>query len=240
MRHHGVTVIGIAALVALAAGCSSSGSASTTSSTTPSQTTSATPTPTPAKPWTAAALQPALLTLKDLPAGYKVDTSKDSGGHDKVSSKAPGCAALVKIMNTEQPPRTQAFAKISVVGGPQGPFVDEELDGMATPADAQAFVTNLDAAVKTCSTVQMAAAGSAPLTAKISTATAPQLGDTAVAMKATITSGSAAGMEVTTVGVASGRVIVGMSFVAGTPALANSTAKAAVQKAQSTLAAAAG
>jgi hypothetical protein len=55
-------------------------------------------------------------------------------------------------------------------------------------------------------------------------------------MKATFTSGSAAGMAVTTVGVASERVIVGMSVVAGTPALASSTAKAAVQKAKSTLA----
>jgi len=60
----------------------------------------------PAKVLTKPQLKVALLTVKDLPKGFKIDRSsaKDSSGDMEASSRAAGCARLVQAMNASPDP----------------------------------------------------------------------------------------------------------------------------------------
>lgn len=227
----------LVAVVALATGCSSAGSGSPATASITSQAVATTPAsqPATAAAWTAARLKPALLVVKDLPTGYQADPSGESNDTGGLSSKDAGCTSLVKIMNANQPTGTLAFAKTGFTGGSNGPLVNEEVDGMASAQAAQASLDQLARAAKTCTTVQMPVSAGSLSAGHLTVIPAPHLGDKATAFRVSITSGTAAGLSIAIVGVATGRVIVGMTFALAKSTDVDSMTTLAVDKAKAAL-----
>jgi hypothetical protein len=206
------------------------------------QTTAGTASQTPggtAEAWTADTLKPGLLTVKDLPAGYRLDPSTDSADSSdegKYSSKQAGCADLVKFLNAGRPTGAQASAKVSFMAGTQAPALEDELHGMPTADAAQTAITEFAAAVKTCTSLAMGDP-TLSMTVKVSALPAPALGEKAMAFQLEITSGPVAGTIMTGIRVSTGRVVtdVRASSPSANIKQATDAARTATARVQSTL-----
>lgn len=106
---------------------------------------------------------------------------------------------------------------------------------MASAQTAQAVIAEFARAAKTCSTVQIEGSPGSTSKGRLSVVPAPKVGDRAAAFYVTVTSGPMAGVSMTIVGVATGRIIVGMTFAMANTTVVSTTTKLAVRKAQKTL-----
>ncbi len=223
----------------------SSASSSTTaptstspSSTSPAVTPSAVPSSAPpaAPARTAAQLTKALLALADLPPGFSLE--KDDAGDDSdvtVSSKDSRCAKLVAYTNADNPPGSKASAGQSYSGGAQGPFVDETIDAMGSPAAALALQKAFKQAVTACRTMTLKVPGEGSSPISVREVSAPAVGTQPVAVRFTATAGALQGFEVTMVTVAVNDVVVAVTVINGLPEDIEGATTAAVEKAQATL-----
>lgn len=210
-------------------GPSSSGSAQSAGAT-PGAAASVSPTPTAPARWTQAALRQGLLRTKDLPAGYRQDTASADPEEGTFTSPRAGCAALIRILKAKQPPGAQASVLATFLNGAQGPTVDEELDGMPTAQAAQAFITSFAAAVKACPSLTLQISG-VSMNATVTALPAPALGQKAAAVQLKIVSGPAAGMVSPMYAVATGRVVVALSYTDVPAATAAALTRTAVTRA---------
>jgi hypothetical protein len=239
-----------AGVVMLALAACSTGTktgASTPSSTptpTPTVTTPVVTTPTAVLPSTppaaiartAATLTKALLALADLPAGFSLEKDDSSGGAGvAVSSKDSRCAKLVDYTNADNPPGSKASAGQSYSGGAQGPFVDESIDAMGSPAAVRALQKSFKQAVAACRTMtlKVPGEGSSPITVR--QVSAPQAGTDPVAVRFTATSGPLEGFEVTMVTTGVDDVVLAITVINGIPDDIDGATTTAVEKAQDIL-----
>jgi hypothetical protein len=207
---------------------------STPPAVTPSAVPSSNPPAAPAR--TAAQLTKALLALADLPPGFSLE--KDDAGDDSdvsVSSKDSRCAKLVAFTNADNPPGSKASAGQSYSGGAQGPFVDETIDAMGTPAAARALQKSFKQAVTTCRTMTLKVPGEGSSPISVREVSAPAVGTDPVAVRFTATGGPLKGFEVTMVTVAVDDVIVAVTVINGLPDDIDGATTTAVEKAQATL-----
>lgn len=207
---------------------------STPPAVTPSAVPSSNPPAAPAR--TAAQLTKALLALADLPPGFSLE--KDDAGDDSdvtVSSKDSRCAKLVAYTNADNPPGSKASAGQSYSGGAQGPFVDESIDAMGSPAAAQALQKSFKQAVTACRTMTLKVPGEGSSPISVREVSAPAVGTQPVAVRFTATAGPLEGFEVTMVTVAVNDVIVAVTVINGPPEDIEGATTAAVEKAQATL-----
>ncbi|WP_350275660.1 sensor domain-containing protein [Kribbella sp. HUAS MG21] len=209
---------------------------STPSSTPPAASPSAVPSAVPKR--TAAQLAKALLVLADLPPGFSIE--KDAAGDDAdvtVSSKDSRCAKLVAFTNADNPPGSKASAGQSYSGGAQGPFIDETIDAMGSPAAAQALQKSFRQAVTACRTMSLKVPGEGTSPISVREVSAPDVGTDPVAVRFTATAGPAQGFEVTMVTAAVDDVVVAVTVVNGLPEDIEGASTAAVEKVEDTLAA---
>lgn len=220
----------------------------------PSSTPSSTPTPTVTTPAvttptavpsstppaaiarTAATLTKALLALADLPAGFSLEKADSSDGPDvAVSSKDSRCAKLVAYTNADNPPGSKASAGQSYSGGAQGPFIDESIDAMGSPAAVRALQKSFKQAVAACRTMtlKVPGQGSSPITVR--QVSAPQAGTDPVAVRFTATSGPLEGFEVTMVTTGVDDVVLAITVINGIPDDIDGATTTAVEKAQDIL-----
>jgi hypothetical protein len=236
----------ILALSACAGGSDTSSSASATAPSTPAPaTTTSPPATTPsavpstpaAKPVrTAAQLTKALLALADLPPGFSLE--EDEGGDDAdvaVSSKDPRCAKLVAFSNADTPPGSKASAGQSYSGGAQGPFIDESIDAMGSPAAVGALQKSFKQAVAACRTMTLKVPGEGSSPISVREVSAPQAGTDPVAVRFTATSGPLQGFEVTMVTAGVDDVILALTVVNGLAEDIDGATSTAVEKAQDIL-----
>jgi hypothetical protein len=174
-----------------------------------------------------------LLTLKDLPPGFSVETDA-GGGTVKASSKKAACARLVAFMNVDNPPGSKASAAQSFSGGQQGPFIDESLDAMGTTQAVAVLQNNFRNAIRTCKTLTLTVTGQGRSVVEVKEVSAPQAGTSPVAVRFTATTGPMAGVEINmvTTGVAD---VVAAITVVGTADDVDGATQAAVDKATSAL-----
>ena len=209
----------------------------TTATPTPSATSSRSSTPTPspspspaAVRRTSAELKGALLSLKDLPAGFEIDRS---GGDDgtRMSSTTRSCAPLVRLMNSAGPQGSRAQAGRSFSGGQDGPYVDESLDAMGTPQAARAFVDTYRGAVKGCRTIKVRIPGVGSSLVDVREISFGTLGGDTFAARFRARRGPLEGFEIIQAGVQSGDVVLGTTVVGLDGTDAEAATDDAVQKA---------
>jgi hypothetical protein len=171
-------------------------SAPTTSSTpfTPSAPPSTPPAAT--APRTKAELTKALLALADLPPGFSVDPDSSDDG-SRLSASNSHCATLVKLFNADAPPGAKASATRQFSGGQQGPFVEEELDAFAAPAEVTKLLATAGAAVRSCRQVKLTIPGAGTSPMRVTEVAAPKVGTTPVSVRFAAESGPLDGLEVT-------------------------------------------
>ncbi|MFI7067215.1 hypothetical protein ACIBL3_39910 [Kribbella sp. NPDC050124] len=206
--------------------------------TTPSATTpSAVPSAPPAKPArTAAQLAKALLALADLPPGFSVE--KDEGGDDSdvtVSSKDARCAKLVAFSNADNPPGSKASAGQSYSGGAQGPWIDESIDAMGSPAAVLALQKSFKQAVTACRTMTLKVPGEGSSPISVREVAAPDAGTDPVAVRFTATAGPLEGFEVTMITTGVDDVVLAITVINGLPEDIDGATATAVEKAQDAL-----
>lgn len=161
---------------------------------------------------TSAELRGALLTLKDLPAGFEVE--KGGGGDGtRVSSSTKDCAPLVRLMNSERLTGSRAQAEVSFSGGQEGPFIDESLDALGTEQAARAFVGKYRSAVKACRTVRVSFPGVGSSSFAVREISFGRIGDDTFAARFRAKGGPLEGLELIQAGVQSGDIVVGTSLV---------------------------
>ncbi|WP_432874890.1 hypothetical protein ACQPYH_23030 [Kribbella sp. CA-245084] len=244
--------VGSAAVVTLALAACSPGT--TTGTSTPASTPSSTPTPTittpaattptavppsttPATPArTAANLTKALLALDDLPAGFSLEKDDSSDDADVVvSSKDSRCAKLVAYTNADNPPGSKASAGQSYSGGAQGPFIDESIDAMASPAAVRALQKSFMQAVAACRTMTLKVPGEGSSPISVRQVSAPQAGTDPVAVRFSATSGPLEGFEVTMVTTGVDDVVVAVTVINGLPEDIDGATTTAAEKAEDVL-----
>ncbi|RZU16295.1 hypothetical protein EV645_3847 [Kribbella rubisoli] len=210
----------------------------------PTMTTSAVTTPTAVPPSTptaqtartAATLTKALLALADLPAGFSLEKDDNSDGPDvAVSSKDSRCARLVAYTNADNPPGSKASASQSYSGGAQGPFIDESIDAMASPAAVRALQKSFKQAVAACRTMTLKVPGEGSSPISVRPVSAPQAGTDPVAVRFTATSGPLEGFEVTMVTTGVDDVVLAVTVINGLPEDLDGATSTAVEKAQDVL-----
>jgi hypothetical protein len=197
-----------------------------TSSTPPPSTTPAptTPSVTQSAPVpvgrTKAELTKALLALPELPTGFSIDP--DAAGPDdessddlKLASKDARCKDLVVLFNAVASPGSKATAYQSFTGGQDGPYFDEELDAMASPAAATALLTRTKTAIKSCKKATLTVAGAGTSTVTVSEISVPKVGTNPVGGRFTATTGKMAGLEIFFAFTGVGDVVIAMSFDGG-------------------------
>jgi hypothetical protein len=167
--------------------------------------------PPAAKPRTKAELTKALLGLEELPPGLSIDNSV---GEDdsKLSSADPRCKELVTLFNAKPSPGAKAFAVRSFTGGQSGPFFDETLEAMGSPAATTALLTRIRAALKSCKRAKLTIPGTGSSTMAISEIAAPKLGTNPVGARFTAEGGALDGLEGVFLFTGLGDVALGMSF----------------------------
>ncbi|QNE20662.1 hypothetical protein F1D05_25535 [Kribbella qitaiheensis] len=215
-------------------------SASVNPSVTP--TTAGTPTasPTPVPPAnklpTAAELTKALLALPDLPSGFSIEKDESATGDDsRLTSKDARCARFVTFANADTPPGSKASVTRSFSGGQQGPFIDESLDAMGSPAAAQALQRSFKSAIAACRSITLTIPGEGRSTMAVNEVSAPPVGTGPVAVRLSATSGSLEGLEVILFSTGIDAVVLSMSVLAGTSQDLDAAAADAVAKARRTL-----
>jgi len=138
-------------------------------------------------------------------------TSGDDGA--KISSSKAACAPLVRLMNTTKLSGSIAEAQISFSGGQEGPYVDENLDALATKQAAGAFVNGYRQAVKACRSVTVRLPGFGSSSMDVREVSFAKLGDDTFSARFRATGGELEGLEFIQVGVQSGDVVIGMNFL---------------------------
>ncbi|NEA34234.1 hypothetical protein [Streptomyces sp. SID13031] len=184
---------------------------STPAPSTPSVTQSAPPAATAR---TKAELTKALLVPADIPSGFSVDPSIDPDD-SKLSSSDARCKELVLLFNAKTPPGVKAVANRSFTGGQQGPFFDEELDAMGSPAAATALLTRTKAAIKSCKSAKLTIPGVGASTMVVSEISVPAAGSNPVGGRFTANGGALNGVEIIFAFVGVGDVVLTMSFDSG-------------------------
>lgn len=171
----------------------------------------ATTAPPAAKPRTNAELTKALLALADLPAGLSIDNSP--GDDDsKLSSKDAKCKDLVTLFNARPAPGAKAFAQRSFTGGRNGPFFDETLDAMGSPAAVTALLTRTRTAIRSCKQAKLTIPGVGSSTMTVSEIAAPKVGTNPVGARFTAEGGALDGLEANFLFTGLNDVALGMSF----------------------------
>ncbi|MEU4191178.1 hypothetical protein AB0E69_04710 [Kribbella sp. NPDC026611] len=185
-------------------------SASNSPSSTPSSTPATTPTPstppssstpvvTPSpapKVRTKAELTKALLALADLPPGLAIDPDNSDDG-SRLSWSNSRCKTLVTLFNAQTPPGAKASVTRLFSGGQQGPFVEEDLAAMASPAEVTKLLATTKAAIRACHQVKLTIPGEGTSPMQVAEVSAPAAGTTPVAVRFSATSGPLEGLEVT-------------------------------------------
>lgn len=150
-------VLAVLAVFATAAGCGTSAGAKAAPAPVRPAAPAAAPTASTATPTplSQADLRRRLLALSDMPAGYQVtsdnSSSSPSSPGPEVSSSDPGCQPLADLGASGKPPESVAGAQSpQFAATPDGPFIDENLAGYASPAAAQAFLDRLTKAIQSC------------------------------------------------------------------------------------------
>ncbi|NUR27738.1 MAG: hypothetical protein HOV67_14320 [Kribbellaceae bacterium] len=213
----------------------------TTTTATPAATTTTLPTTPPAPSATTTTrtvkqLTAALLALADLPPGVSIDDDSGAGGPDPVvSSKDSRCAKLVALTNADVPPGSKASASRSFSASEQGPFIDEGLDGMGSPAAVQALQQTLRKAITSCRTLTLSIPGEGKSPITVREVSAPKVGSNPVAVRYAATGGPLEGLEITMVTTGVQDVLVSVTVIAGLPDDITGATTAAVQKATKTL-----
>ena len=235
----------ITAVAAVAVGLSACAGGSGTTATTPSSATKASTSSTPSTPVTTTAtsgprdvvtLKSALLELADLPSGFAIEPSTDSGDDSgPASSKDPKCAALVKFANAKTAPGSKGSADVSFSGGQDGPFIDESIDAMGSADAVKALQASLKSAVVACRQLTITIPGQGSSTMKVTEVSAPKFGDDTIAARMTASSGPLAGLEITQVAAGVNDVIVSLNFLAAVAEDVDGATEAAVGKAQEVL-----
>jgi len=215
-------------LVLAAASCGDSDKAGTTP---PSTSTSSTPppssTPTPSvpstppastpavppatKPRTVPELTKALLALPDLPAGFSIDTSTEEDD-SKLSSTNARCKDLVLLFNAKTAPGAKASVVRSYTAGQQGPYFDQNLDAMGSPAAVTALLNRTRTAIKSCKQAKLTIPGTGSSTMTISEISVPKAGANPVGVRFTANSGPLDGLEGVFAFTGIGDVVLTMSF----------------------------
>ena len=189
----------------------------TTSSTPPPSSTPApsTPATTPSAPAakvrTAAELTKALLALSDLPPGFQIEPEEEDDG-TKLTSKDPKCASMVKLFNAKTAPGSKVEVMRVFSGGREGPFVQESLDAMGTPAATAALLATTRKAIKSCRKASLTIPGAGTSPVSVTEVASPEAGTNPVATRIAATSGPLEGFEVTFVFTGVGDVILSMAF----------------------------
>jgi hypothetical protein len=163
---------------------------------------------------------------------------KDEAGDDSdvtVSSRESRCAKLVALSNADNPPGSKASAGQSYSGGAQGPFIDESIDAMGSPAAVRALQKSFKQAVVACRTMTLKVPGEGSSPISVREVSAPQAGTDPVAVRFTATSGPLEGFEVTIVTTGVDDVVLALTVVNGLPEDVDGATSAAVDKAQDIL-----
>lgn len=190
-------------------------SSSTPTPTEPSETLTVTPTAPPAaKPRTAAELTKALLALPDLPAGFSIDAAAEEDD-SKLSSKDARCKDLVLLFNAKASPGAKASATRSFTAGQQGPFFDQELDAMGSPAAVTVLLTRVRTAIKSCKQAKLNIPGVGSSTMMISEISVPKAGTNPVGARFAADGGALDGFEAVFAFTGIGDVVLAMSFDVG-------------------------
>jgi hypothetical protein len=174
-------------------------------------------------------LQKALLTLKDVPAGFQVEPD-DNSGDEKATTKRGECKALVKLLNAGTLPASKADAHTGFSGGPDGPFLEEPIDAMGDAAGARAFVTGYRSAVKKCRTVSLTISGAGTSTLAVSEISFADIGDTSFAARFRATSGPLEGFELIQAASQTADLVVRMTAIDLDPADAEAATQDAVDQ----------
>ncbi|MEV8374700.1 hypothetical protein AB0P21_18305 [Kribbella sp. NPDC056861] len=182
----------------------------TPSAPTPSAVPSA-PVPPAAKARTAAELTKALLELTDLPAGLSIDKNAEEDD-TKLSSADVRCKDLVLLFNSKTSPGAKVTVDRGFTGGQNGPFFDETLEAMGTPAAATALLTRTRTAIKSCKLAKLTIPGVGSSSMAVSEISAPKVGTNPVAGRFTAEGGALEGLEVNFVFTGVGDVVLTMTF----------------------------
>lgn len=216
-------------LVLAAASCGDSGNAGTApSASTPPPSSTPTPSATPppatltpppppppaAKPRTVAELTKALFALPDLPAGFSIDTEAEEDD-SKLSSKEARCKDLVLLFNAKASPGAKASVNRSFTGGQQGPYFDQQLDAMGSPAAVTALLTRVRTAIKSCKQAKLTIPGVGSSTMMISEISVPKAGTSPVGARFAANGGALDGLEAVFAFTGIGDVALAMSFDSG-------------------------
>ncbi|MFI5711881.1 hypothetical protein [Kribbella sp. NPDC051620] len=223
------TLLSLALAAGLATSLAACNDKSDKATTSPSTSTSSTPppstTPTPSTPSvtqsapvpvpaarTKAELTKALLELPDLPSGFSIDKSPDEADDTKLSSTDARCKDLVLLFNAETPPGAKVVATRTYTGGQQGPFFDEELDAMGSPAAATALLNRTRTAIKSCKSAKLTVPGTGSSTVEVSEISVPKAGTSPVGGRFVANGGPLDGFEVLFAFTGLGDVVLAMSF----------------------------
>jgi hypothetical protein len=176
------------------------------------------------------------MELRDLPAGFVVEPEEegDDGGLT-VSSKDARCAPLARLMNADSPPGSRAVAARSFSGGQEGPFIDEQLDAMASAQAVAALQRSFRTAIRSCRTLTVKVPGEGTSTMNVREASAPEFGASPVAVRFTASSGPLEGLEITMVTTGVEDAVLALTLVAATPEDVDGATETAVTKAKAIL-----
>ena len=164
-----------------------------------------------AKPRTATELTKALLALADLPPGFQIEPNEEDDG-TKLTSKDPKCASMVRLLNAKTAPGSKAEAIRVFSGGQEGPYVQESLDAMGTPAATATLLATTRKAIESChkASITIPGAGTSPVS--VTEVAPPKAGTSPVAARFAATSGPLEGFEITFVFAGLGDVVLSMAF----------------------------
>ncbi|GAB3873319.1 hypothetical protein GCM10028802_07090 [Terrabacter terrigena] len=189
----------------------------------------------PARPVrSAATLRKALLQLDDLPPGFSIEAMDQGDANPVISSKRAQCKALIDIMNADHAPGSTASAATSFSGGQDGPWIDEYLDALGSPARVRVFHDSITTAVKACPSVTFRLPDGRS-TMSVRAAKAPDAGDHSVAFRVTADGGALDGLEATQVATAVGDVELTMMFFGAYPDEIDAATHAAAEKVEDEL-----
>lgn len=178
---------------------------------------------------TSAQLRKALLGIHDVPAGFELVKDEDEDG-DLASSKKPGCAALVRLLNAAKLPESRASASVGFDGGQDGAFVGEDLDALPSSTAAESFVSDYRRSVKQCRAITYKIKGVGASTLDVRPISFAEIGDGSFAARFGASRGPLAGLEITQVGAHVGAVVMSMTFVAMDPSDAEAASQDAADK----------
>lgn len=201
----------------------------------PTTTTPTTPPPPAPKPRNAATLKKALLELKDLPAGFSVESNTPAEDDTSFSAKGSGCTKLIAFLKADSPPGSKASAYRAYDGGQGGPSIEEQLDAMGSVKAVEALQKAYRSAVASCKTLTIKVPGQGSSPFRVTEVAAPEAGAGPFAVRFAASSGALEGLELTHVVTGVNDVVLSMFFaVAASDDIAGAT-ESAVDKAKAVL-----